>query len=63
MRTLSLVVGAIGVVVGAVWTGQGAGWIAGSFMTGSRFWLIVGIIVAIIGLGLVIGGVRRPARS
>jgi hypothetical protein len=63
MRTLSLVVGAIGLVVGAVWTGQGAGWIAGSFMTGSRFWLIVGIIVAIIGLGLVIGGVRRPARS
>ncbi|TMD43518.1 MAG: hypothetical protein E6I88_01330 [Chloroflexi bacterium] len=63
MRQLFLVVGAIGMVVGAVWIGQGAGWIAGSFMTGSHFWLIIGIIVALIGLALVVGGVRRPARS
>ena len=60
---VTVVVGVVGLLVGVVWIGQGAGWIAGSFMTGSHFWLIIGIIVAIIGLALVIGGVRRPARS
>jgi uncharacterized membrane protein YcjF (UPF0283 family) len=63
MRMVAIVVGLVGLLVGAVWIGQGAGWIAGSFMTGQRLWLVIGIIVAVIGLGLVIGGVRRPVRS
>lgn len=62
MRLLLLVLGVLAVLVGAIWIGQGAGWIAGSFMTGSRLWLIIGIVVAIVGLGLVIGGARRPVR-
>jgi hypothetical protein len=63
MRMVAIVIGLVGLLVGAVWIGQGAGWIAGSFMTGQRLWLVIGIVVAIIGLGLVIGGVRRPVRS
>ena len=63
MRIIVLVLGAFGLLVGAVWIGQGAGWIAGSFMTGQRLWLVIGIIVAIIGIALLFGGLRRPARS
>ena len=59
---VTIVVGAVGLLVGVVWIGQGAGWIAGSFMTGSRFWLIIGIVVALVGLIMVIGGARRPVR-
>jgi hypothetical protein len=62
MRTLSLVAGGLGVLVGAVWILQGSGVLPGSFMTGQRMWLIIGIIVAIVGLALAYNGIRRPAR-
>jgi hypothetical protein len=63
MRIVSIVIGLVGLLVGAVWIGQGAGVIAGSFMTGQRLWLLIGIVVALIGIALVVGGLRRPARS
>jgi hypothetical protein len=63
MRVLAIVVGVVGVLVGAVWILQGSGVLPGSFMTGQRFWLAAGVVVAVIGLGLVIGGVRSQARS
>jgi hypothetical protein len=61
MRTLSLVLGGIAILAGAVWILQGAGVLAGSFMTGQRMWLIIGIVVATIGLALAYNGIRRPA--
>ena len=61
MRTLSLVIGGIAILAGAVWILQGAGVLPGSFMTGQRMWLIIGIIVAIVGLALAYNGIRRPA--
>jgi hypothetical protein len=61
VRTLSLVIGGIAVLVGAVWILQGSGVLPGSFMTGQRMWLIIGIVVAIIGLALAYNGIRRPA--
>jgi hypothetical protein len=39
-RTFSLIIGGFAVLVGATWIGQGAGFIKGSFMTGSRTWLV-----------------------
>jgi hypothetical protein len=30
-------------------------------MTGQRMWLIIGIVVAIVGLALAYNGIRRPA--
>lgn len=63
MRIVGIVIGLVALLVGGVWIGQGAGWIAGSFMSGQGLWLVIGIVVALVGLGLVIGGVRRPARS
>jgi hypothetical protein len=62
MRAVSLILGLVALLVGAIWIGQGAGLIAGSFMTGSRLWLIIGIVLAVIGLVLVFSGARRPAR-
>ncbi|HYY46565.1 MAG TPA: hypothetical protein VE951_05855 [Candidatus Angelobacter sp.] len=62
MRTLSLSIGVLAILVGGVWILQGAGVIPGSFMTGRRLWLVIGIVVAVIGIGLAIGGLRRPAR-
>jgi hypothetical protein len=46
------VVGALLVVVGAVWLGQGTQLIQGSSMTGSTFWAIAGGLCIVAGLGL-----------
>ncbi len=62
MRIGSLIVGVIGILVGAGWILQGSGILPGSFMTGQRMWLIIGIVLAIIGLALTYNGIRRPAR-
>jgi hypothetical protein len=63
VRVLSLIAGGLAILVGAVWILQGIGVIPGSFMTGQRMWLVIGIIVAIVGLALAYNGIRRPARS
>lgn len=62
MRTLSVFVGVLAILTGLVFTFQGAGVLPGSFMTGQRMWLVIGIVVAVIGLGLALNGLRRPAR-
>jgi len=59
-RTVSLIIGALAVLVGGVWIGQGAGLIKGSFMTGSRTWLAIGILCLVGGLLLIFLAVRRP---
>jgi hypothetical protein len=63
MRIGSLVLGVIAILVGAVWILQGSGVIPGSFMTGQRMWLYIGIIVALVGVALAYNGIRRPAGS
>ena len=63
MRTLSLVLGLLAMIAGAVWILQGSGVLPGSFMTGQLMWLVIGIIVAIVGLALAYNGIRRPAGS
>lgn len=63
MRIGSLVVGVIAILVGGVFILQGTGALPGSFMTGQRMWLIIGIIAAVVGLALAYNGIRRPTRS
>jgi hypothetical protein len=60
-RIALVVLGVVALVVGLVWVGQGSNLIPGSFMTGSRTWLTVGLIVAVVGIVLVVVGLRRPA--
>ena len=59
-RTVSLIIGALAVLVGGVWIGQGDGLIKGSFMTGSRTWLAIGLLCLVGGLLLIFLAVRRP---
>jgi hypothetical protein len=46
------VIGAVLVLVGAVWVGQGTDLIQGSSMTGSTFWAVAGALCVAVGLGL-----------
>ena len=65
MRTTLGIVGIVLVLTGVVWIFQGAGALKGSFMTGSIFWLWMGVLSAAAGLPLAIIGFRRssPPRS
>ena len=62
-RLALLIIGAIALIVGAVFAGQGANLIPGSSMTGDRTWLYVGVILAIVGIILIVLGTRRPGRG
>ena len=58
-RTIALVLSALMVVVGAVWTFQGLGYLEGSPMTDQSIWAILGPVVAGLGVALVIVAARR----
>lgn len=58
-RTVALTLGTLMFVVGAVFTFQGLGYLEGSPMTGSSFWAIVGPLVAGLGVGFVLAGLKR----
>jgi hypothetical protein len=47
------VVGALLCVVGAVWVGQGVGWIGGSFMSGEAVWAVIGSIAILFGAAFI----------
>ncbi len=53
MKAGAIVVAVIMLLVGAVWIGQGLGYIKGSFMTGSMLWFWIGC--ALVVAALVIG--------
>ena len=60
MTRMSLIICAILLIaIGILWSGQGAGWIPGSFMTGDRTWLVIGIVALMAGLALFGGALRR----
>lgn len=54
MRFVRPVIGVLLVVVGAVWTIQGYGTLKGSFMTGSRTWMWIGIACVVVGVLILI---------
>ncbi|HET8915187.1 MAG TPA: hypothetical protein VFM91_05745 [Propionibacteriaceae bacterium] len=58
-RTVAMIIGGLAVLVGGVWIGQGAGLIKGSFMTGSRTWLAIGLLCLVVGLLLIFLTLRR----
>jgi hypothetical protein len=58
-----IVVGVVALVTGGVWMGQGLNLIPGSFMTGSRTWLSIGLLVVVAGIVLLVLALRRPAGS
>jgi hypothetical protein len=60
MRRPAVVIGGVLlVVVGAVWTLQGLGYLPGSVMSGVTFWAVVGPVVAVVGLVIIARGWSR----
>jgi hypothetical protein len=58
-RGVAVGLGALLVVVGAVWTLQGLGYIGGSAMSGVALWAVVGPVVVVLGLLLAVRGGRK----
>ncbi|MEV4478171.1 hypothetical protein AB0K04_04600 [Micromonospora coxensis] len=59
----TLTLGLLAVVVGAVWTVQGLGYVSGSVMTDRRVWAVLGPVLALAGLGLLWRGLRSRRRT
>jgi hypothetical protein len=60
---LSVIVGVLLLLLGAVWTLQGLDVLGGSAMSGHSLWAVVGPVVAIVGLVLLLLGVRTARRG
>ena len=60
---LRLSLGLLAVVVGLVWTLQGLGTLRGSAMSGDDVWAIIGPIFVVIGLALLVVGLRARTRA
>jgi LPXTG-motif cell wall-anchored protein len=58
-RWIAPVLGVLLVVLGGLWTLQGLGLVGGSFMTGSRLWLVIGLVLVIAGVALLLRRRRR----
>jgi len=56
------VVGLLVLLAGAVFAGQGLGYIPGSFMTGDVHWFWIGSAMAVFGVALGVVALLRPAR-
>jgi hypothetical protein len=59
-RWIGPVVGVLLVLLGGLWTLQGVGVVGGSFMTGSRLWLVIGLVLVVAGVALLLRLRRRP---
>lgn len=60
MRSLFVAFGVIALLIGVVWTLQGADVLLGSFMSGSPLWLTAGVVLVVLGAAVVFLGARTP---
>ncbi|SCF25114.1 hypothetical protein [Micromonospora chokoriensis] len=60
---LALTLGLLAVVIGAVWTVQGLGYVTGSLMTDVRIWAVIGPLVSLAGLVVLWFGLRSRRRT
>jgi hypothetical protein len=64
VRTAAVVVGVLVLLIGAVFAGQGLGFIPGSIMTGDMKWFWIGSAMVVVGLVLGAAGLfRRSAKA
>ena len=59
VRILATIVAGPMLLVGIVWILQGINVLPGSFMTGQTFWAWAGLLALLVGLGLLLVGLRR----
>lgn len=62
MNPLLRIVGAVLVLLGALFTLQGLNVLHGSTMSGTTFWAVAGPVILVIGLGLVLASRRGRGR-
>ena len=60
---IKVVLGVVLALVGLLFAGQGLNLVPGSFMTGDRTWFWVGLVLVVVGLVLVISGLRRGSAA
>ena len=63
MRTGLAIVGALMLLAGAVFAGQGLGYIPGSYMTGDVKWFWIGSAMVVVGLVMGVVALVRPAKK
>jgi hypothetical protein len=61
MRSGIIAIGALMILAGAVFAGQGLGYIPGSFMTGEMTWFWIGSVLVVAGLAIGLAGLRSGA--
>ncbi len=62
-RTPLRIVGVVAALLGLLFALQGLGIVGGSFMTGQRLWLFIGIVLVVLGILVASGGLfRRNSR-
>jgi hypothetical protein len=59
MRWVLIGLGLVLDLIGIIWFFQGINILPGSFMTGQPFWAVAGAITALVGIGLILLGLRR----
>ena len=59
MRWVFVGIGILLLLLGALWTLQGVGILAGSVMSGQPFWATVGVVLLVVGAILCYFGFRR----
>ncbi len=63
VRTGLAVFGGLVLLAGAVFAGQGLGFIPGSYMTNDIKWFWIGSAMVVVGAAVVIAGLLRPAKK
>lgn len=61
-RVILVVIGIALIAIGAVWLFQGAGVLPGSVMTGMLRWAVIGSLAVLIGIAVLIIGIRTGSR-
>jgi hypothetical protein len=64
VRAALIVIGVIVLLIGAVFAGQGLGYIPGSVMTNDPKWFWIGSAMVVVGLAVGVAGYRaRPGKT
>ena len=62
-RIVKLIIGALLMAIGIVWFFQGIGSLAGSPMTGVSFWAFAGVVSFVVGLFVLLRGLKGRRTS